>query len=186
MRRTTATGTLVLATCIGCGSWEAAPPDKDPKPEPATPAAKATSTAPSLATSAARQPGQPASGSAQPQTATGPEAALKTDERTTHDKGRRKVDKAAVGAGKKGRRYGGGIVTEPVRAGFRAQERIVLLGVTHALKLFQAQHGRLPKTHDEFMEKIIGFNQIALPPLPAGDEYWYDADKGQLMVRHPN
>ena len=95
------------------------------------------------------------------------------------------VEQAAGGVGQKGRRYGGGIVTEPLRTRFRAHERIVFDNVTYALKLFQAEHGQLPKTHEEFMEKIIRANQIALPSLPPGDEYWYDADQGQLMVRHP-
>jgi len=185
MRRMAATWTLALATCAGCGSGEPAPSNKEPHPEPPATAAQTPSAASSPATPVAREPGQPASGSAQPQRATGPEAGAETEQRTTHDGSGRKADKATVGVGKKGQRYGGGIITEPIRARFRAHERIVFDSVTHALNLFQAEHGRLPETHDEFMEKIIRFNQIALPPLPAGDEYWYDPDKGQLMVRHP-
>ena len=89
-----------------------------------------------------------------------------------------------MGVGKKGRGYGGDIVTQPLQTRFRAEERLRLLTVDHALKLFQAEHGKLPKSHAEFMDKIIRANQIQLPALPFGDQYWYDAEAGQLMVRH--
>jgi hypothetical protein len=95
------------------------------------------------------------------------------------------VKKAAVGMGKRGRDYGGGIVTEPIRARFRAEERMALNSVDHAMNLFKAANDRLPESHEEFMEKIIQFNNITLPPLPPGEEYWFDAEKGELMVRHP-
>ena len=75
-------------------------------------------------------------------------------------------------------------VTEPLRTRFRAEDRLRLQTVDYALKLFKAEHGRLPKDHDEFMDRIVDANQIPLPPLPAGDQYWYDAEAGQLMVRH--
>lgn len=90
---------------------------------------------------------------------------------------------AQVGVGKKGRGYGGGIVTEPIRAKFRAEQRIVFDQVKHALDLYKATNGRAPKTHDEFMQEIIQANQIQLPDLPSGETYVYDPQAEELMVQ---
>lgn len=95
------------------------------------------------------------------------------------------VKKAEVGVGKRGHGYGGDMITEPVRSYFRVRERINFINMEHALKLYQAEHDRLPKSHEEFMTKIIGENSIALPDLPPGEEYIYDPKQGELMVRRP-
>ena len=113
-----------------------------------------------------------------------PEASESKEPPTGSEPAQPRVEKAEVGLGKKGRSYGGGIVTEPLRARWRVGERIALLSVDQAMNLFKASEGRLPESHEEFMEKIIEANKISLPTLPDGDEYWYDADKGSLMVRH--
>lgn len=90
---------------------------------------------------------------------------------------------AQVGVGKKGRGYGGGIVTEPIRAKFRAEQRIVFDQVKHALDLYKATNGRAPKSHDEFMQEVIQANQIQLPDLPSGETYVYDPQAEELMVQ---
>ncbi len=52
----------------------------------------------------------------------------------------------------------------------------------HAVDLFQASEGRYPKDYNEFMERIIKENNIALPKLPYYQEYAYDAAKHELQV----
>lgn len=161
---------LALVIATGCGHYESAPVDGQSGSESQTDAQPAQPPP----DQAAQQIGDTANAAAAPQ-------------RPSNDATQRptNVKKADVGMGKRGRNYGGGIVTEPVRARFRAEERIALGSVDHALNLFKAENDRLPKSHEEFMEKIIQFNNIALPPLPPGEEYWFDAEIGQLMVRHP-
>ena len=50
------------------------------------------------------------------------------------------------------------------------------------MNLYKATNGGLPKTHDEFMEKIVKANSITLPTLPAGRSYEFDVKAGELMV----
>lgn len=92
-------------------------------------------------------------------------------------------EKAAAGAGKKGRGYGGGPISEPARQYFRIRERAVFdIQIPHALRMYQAVNGKGPADHDEFMEKIVRENSISLPELPAGKKYVFDPDKGELMI----
>ena len=58
--------------------------------------------------------------------------------------------------------------------------------IPHALNLFKAEHGRAPKDHAEFMSKIIEFNKIQLPELPAGAVYHYNKEAGELWVYPEN
>ena len=53
------------------------------------------------------------------------------------------------------------------------------------MKLFKASEDRAPKSHEEFMEKIIKANNIHLPELPDGQRYQYDPKTEQLMVESP-
>ena len=53
-----------------------------------------------------------------------------------------------------------------------------------AVRDFKTLNERFPKTQQEFMTEIIEKNGIRLPELPPGDEYVYDAQKGELLVRH--
>jgi hypothetical protein len=54
--------------------------------------------------------------------------------------------------------------------------------IKHAIDLYQAETGEFPKTYEEFMEKIIKANNIALPTLPFYQEYAYDAPNHKLIV----
>ena len=153
-------GVVLLATLlIGCGEAppapEAAAPaaTNPPPPAPPTPNRAAEPTLPAEANSPA-----PA---AEPQN----------------------LEKAEAGVGEKGRGYGGGPITEPARQRFLIEDRLNFTRMEHAMDLYKAQHGALPKTHDAFMREIIEANEINLPELPAGDEYWYDPQRGELMVR---
>lgn len=92
---------------------------------------------------------------------------------------------AEAGVGKKGRNYGGGVITEPVKQYFQISQRIHFTNMEHAMKLYRAEHGKLPQSHDEFMEKIIKPNGIELPELPSGQRYVFDPKRGELMVEKP-
>jgi len=99
------------------------------------------------------------------------------------DEGVRSKAVAGDNVGRKGRNYGGGIITTPIAAYFSVRDRIVMQQVEYALKLFKAEHGRVPESHEEFMEKIIEANTIKLPELLRQDEkYVYDPQQGMLMV----
>jgi hypothetical protein len=57
-----------------------------------------------------------------------------------------------------------------------------ILSIQHSLDLYQATNGEYPKTREEFMEKIIKENGIALPKLPFYQEYGYDVPNHKLVV----
>jgi len=96
---------------------------------------------------------------------------------------------AKPGVGKKGRDYGGGTVaapiTTPVEQYFSIRQRVEFMKLTKSMQLYEVQHDGLPKTHEEFMKKIIEANLINLPELPDGESYRWDPEKGQLMVDRP-
>ena len=96
--------------------------------------------------------------------------------------------KAEAGVGKEGQKLKGkeGILITPVKTLFNTKQRIEFeFRLEPALRLYEGANGHRPKTHEEFMEKIIKFNNIKLPELPAGQEYVYDPAKGELMVKRP-
>lgn len=94
---------------------------------------------------------------------------------------------AETGVGAKGRDYGGGVITEPVRQYFRVPQMAVFdIQIPHAMNLYKALHdNKGPASHDEFMKEIIEANQLKLPNLPPGEKYVYDASTEQLMVERP-
>ena len=96
--------------------------------------------------------------------------------------------KAEVGVGKKGRsldEYEGAVVT-PAKSLFAVGERTVFeILIPKNLQLFQATEGRLPKSHDEFMQRIVKEGMISLPELPQGHAYRWDPAMGELMVDRP-
>ncbi len=99
--------------------------------------------------------------------------------------------KAQVGVGAKGRSLDhetgvGKMVSAPVSALFAVKERVAFdIQIPQALGLFCATEGRFPKSHEEFMEKIIKANMIELPVLPDGHKYVYDPMLKTLMVEKP-
>lgn len=96
--------------------------------------------------------------------------------------------KAEKGVGIKGRsldEYEGVVVT-PAKTLFTVRERVVFeIQIPGALNLFNASEGRNPESHEEFMEKIVKFNNIKLPELPPGHKYVYDPASNELMVERP-
>lgn len=100
--------------------------------------------------------------------------------------------KAEVGVGQKGRsldEYKGkteAIIAQPAISFFAAKEKIAFeIQVPQAMAIFQAEEGRFPRDHEEFMERIIKANNIPLPALPQGHEYQYDPETHELMVVRP-
>ena len=84
---------------------------------------------------------------------------------------------------KKGKksRQAGGYLGAVGSARFTAENSMIINNIKHALNLYQAEHGRYPKTHEEFMEKIIKFNKIQLPELEADEEYFYDPEEPLVL-----
>jgi len=99
--------------------------------------------------------------------------------------------RAETGVGKQGQslkdeRGIGAMIVQPARSLFAFKQRVVFeIQIPSAVKLFAATEGRKPKSHDEYMSKIIKANQIRLPELPAGQTYIYDPQLGELMVQKP-
>jgi len=97
--------------------------------------------------------------------------------------------RAEVGVGKQGQSLKdetgiGGMIAQPARTLFAVKQRAVFdIQIPSAVKLFEATEGRKPRSHDEYMSKIISANKIQLPELPAGQTYVYDPQQGELMVQ---
>ncbi len=87
--------------------------------------------------------------------------------------------------GKKGKksREAGGYLGAVGSARFTSVNSMTINQYKHALDLYWGTNGHYPKTHDEFMEKIIKFNQIQLPELDEGVEYIYDPEDHTLKIQ---
>ena len=94
--------------------------------------------------------------------------------------------KAKVGVGAKGKGYGNALpLLKPAATFWKAKEALAFNAVIPKnMQLFEATNGRKPKSHEEFMQKIIRDGKVSLPDLDEGLEYFYDAKKGELMVRN--
>jgi hypothetical protein len=173
---------LVTVFILGCGQSSSTqiPPDEAESPESsAMPADSPPPSQPPPLEPADEPPAPGASTGADTQPSELDEAsdAFDADEPPTS----RRV--AQVGDGKKGQGYGGGPISEPARQYFRIRERIVFaVQIPEAIKLYKAMNGKAPKTHDEFIEKIINENSIRLPQLRDGETYVYDPDEEELMI----
>jgi len=77
-----------------------------------------------------------------------------------------------------------------VNAGRSATSRVGILQVDHKMKLYSAEHGRLPGTHAEFMTAIMApgtADEVTLPALPSYQAYAFDpAAKGLVIVEFPD
>lgn len=165
-------GSLVLGV-VGCGP-NAAPVATTPSP-PAAPTAAAPVMAPGAAANPAQQPANVVAGAESP---AGADAATGETERVA----------AAAGVGIKGRSLDQheGLIVTPAKTFFTAKERIAFeIAVPHALNLYKALNGEAPKSHEEFMAKIVTENNIQLPKLPEGHRYVYDPATEQLLVERP-
>lgn len=99
------------------------------------------------------------------------------------------VERVEAGVGvetKKGHGYGSGPIATPVAAYFSMREKIAVNQVIHGLQLYKALNGHAPKTHEEFMEKIVKAGGVALPQLRTDEHrYVYDPETETLMVERP-
>ena len=94
-------------------------------------------------------------------------------------------EKAAVGAGERGRGYGGDPITAAIKARWTAEEATAFGRIRHDLDIYKADKGQFPKDYEEFEKEILIPNNLKkLPPLPAGDSYIYDPIGGELLVEH--
>lgn len=172
------TGVTALC-CVGCGdsttSQPAAVPAEPTSPVASAPAAPPPPTAPNITgaiQTVTEESAQNGSQSGSP--ATDPEPDMERE-------------KADVGAGRRGRDYGGGIISEPVRSYFRIRQRAVFqIQLPQAERMYKAENDGIgPTSHEAYMRDIIEANGISLPELPEGETYFYDADQGELMVQRP-
>jgi hypothetical protein len=96
---------------------------------------------------------------------------------------------AQPGVAKRGQKLQGEdvnrVIAQPVRSLFAVEQRLIYDSVVYAVKLYKAEHGNAPKTHEEFMEKIIKANNIKLPELPEGHRYIWVPEEEQLYVERP-
>jgi hypothetical protein len=92
--------------------------------------------------------------------------------------------KAEVGLGRKSQNIkGSGYLPTLARTPHRVKESLNLSQATQALNFYKAMNeGRGPKTHEEYMKKVIKENDLKLPKLPEGQRYRYDPDTEELMV----
>lgn len=74
------------------------------------------------------------------------------------------------------------IVRAPLAGYGSAISDISKLQIKRMVDLYRAETGDYPKSHQEFMEKIVRRHQIELPVLPGGRQYQYDVDKHELIV----
>ena len=95
-------------------------------------------------------------------------------------------EKAEVGVGKKLSRLSKSLICTHFAALYCVEERLVFeVQIPKAMQLFNATEGRNPKSHAEFMEKIIKEGQIKLPELWEGETYRYDPKTAELWVDPP-
>jgi hypothetical protein len=96
--------------------------------------------------------------------------------------------KAGVGVAKQGRSLDSQsglqlMVSYPAVKFFQAKERIVFeIQIPPAIQRFKAIEGRFPKTHEEFMTRVIKENMIQLPELPQDRVYRFNTETGELYV----
>ena len=98
------------------------------------------------------------------------------------------AQKAEAGVGKQGQLLAGHSDAQKIISGPAAtllnvkQKKILEWDVPKALQLYQALEGNFPKSHEEFMAKIVEANNLVLPELPEGAVYHFNTEKGELWV----
>ena len=73
-------------------------------------------------------------------------------------------------------------ITAPTSAYGPMLEKISKIEIDANLNIFNANEGRYPKDHEEFMTKIIKEYNVKLPVLPGGKQYQYDVENHRLVV----
>lgn len=79
---------------------------------------------------------------------------------------------------------GGGYLSQVARARFVAEHRITMdIQLQQAMTLYYATEGEFPKSHEEFVKKILEPNFITLPELDGPYEYVYNPEDQQLYKK---
>jgi hypothetical protein len=74
------------------------------------------------------------------------------------------------------------IVNRTRKGASSAINQIATMQIQQAVNLFNAAEGRYPKSHEEFMEKVIKANNIRLPEPVTSCEYQYDVENHELKL----
>ncbi len=78
----------------------------------------------------------------------------------------------------------GGMLQTTLKAGVVAEQKLNMIQWRQALDLYAAMNNLdYPKTHEEFMEKVIEANGITLEPLLEPYEYIYNPEESDLNKR---
>jgi hypothetical protein len=86
-------------------------------------------------------------------------------------------------AGQHMREEGGALSQTVVQIDNTKITSVIEWQIPQALQLYQAGHGKFPKDHETFMREIVEANNLTLPELKPGYEYWFNSETGQLMKR---
>ena len=116
-----------------------------------------------------------------------PSGSEKSDDKTPAPVGAAAANDANTGRvkaepGVAAKDFGGGPLGQPFEVYFGIKEKLAFGQVKQAMDAFKALNGSLPKSHAEFMTKIIKDNGIVLPALPDGNVYEYDPKSSDLYV----
>ncbi len=98
----------------------------------------------------------------------------------------------------RGQTLGSGPISTPLKVYFTIGERVVFdMQIPHTMNIYRALNGHFPKSHEEFMEKVIKANGLKLPELRTAEERYvylpekaakmstYDAKDPPLVVERP-
>ncbi len=99
-----------------------------------------------------------------------------------------KIEQGFTGKGQYGQGAGdpSDIITVPIGALFSTRERMFMMQLKHTEDLYKASNdSQMPKTHEEYMEKIVKEGGLTLPQLPDNQEYFYDPESQELMIKKP-
>jgi len=176
-------GCGVLWFVTGCDNSAMFKPKSSEQAEvvtaPVEPKSPANGSAPGTAYPGTVNPGTVNPGTADPQAADGAPV-------IDGAQGAGVAQKAGVGVGVRGDSLRneegiGKMIAAPAVAYFNVREKAVFeIQIPHALNLYKALEGKLPKSHEEFMAKIVRANAIQLPELKPGMQYRYRPDQGEL------
>lgn len=98
------------------------------------------------------------------------------------------AQKATAGVAKEGQKFKNDsgvakIITGPAAALANFKQKAIFdIQLKQAIDVFRAEKGRLPKSHEEFMQRCVEAYKIRLPELPAGSIYRFNVEKGELWV----
>jgi len=79
----------------------------------------------------------------------------------------------------------GGYLNAVFSARFTSENLITKAQLKKNLDLFEATNSRYPNSQEEYFQAIIVDGGVSLPELNQGEEYWYDVETHELMVRTP-